>query len=105
MVRCSILSRTWEEDLAKETEVESNEADMVSQSESTTPTIGKRPRTHQGSLTEGGAILPYQVAKIAGSNAGTVENLGKLRRGVPNEEMRVSFNQPATHELCHEFRL
>ena len=65
MVRCSTPSRTREEDSAEEIEAESNEAEMVHRPKNVTLTIDKRPRTHQGSSVEGGAIMPDQVTKIA----------------------------------------
>ena len=61
IVRCSIPSRTREEDLAKETEAETDEADMVNRPERVTPTIGKRLGAHHGSSVEGGAICRIRV--------------------------------------------
>ena len=78
----STLSQTREEDSANETKADSDEVGMVSWPESTTSTIGKRPRTHQGSLVEGGSILLDQVAKTTWSNAGSVENSTTTKRRV-----------------------
>ena len=58
MVRCSTPSRTIEEHLAKEIEVDLAEGDRVSRPENTTPTNGKTMGTILGSSAEGGAILP-----------------------------------------------
>ena len=45
----STLSQTREEDWAEQIET-----DMVNRTKSVTPTVGKRPGTHQGRLVEGG---------------------------------------------------
>ena len=87
MVRCSTPSQTREEDWAEQIET-----DMVNRTKSVTPTVGKRPGTHQESLAEGGAIMPDQVAKKTRSNVGIVENLATMKRSA--ERRNESLHQP-----------
>ena len=76
MVRCSTPNQTREEDSIEEIEAELDEADMVSQPESTNFLFCSSPLA-------------------------TAENSATMKRS----DERVGFNQPTTHELCYESQL